>query len=57
MKIDNFVFWLIVSFLLGATISSFFTEKDVIKRWEDKAIEAGAAYYHPTTGEFTWREE
>lgn len=22
-----------------------------------KAIEVGAAYYHPTTGEFTWREK
>lgn len=28
-----------------------------INATKKKAIEVGAAYYHPTTGEFTWREK
>jgi len=38
--------------LVGAAFGGSMTRDSVYK----KAIEKHAAYYHPITGEFTWRE-
>jgi hypothetical protein len=32
-------------------------EEEGIKKMQKEAIEKGAAFYHPTTGEFTWKEQ
>lgn len=32
-------------------------ENEGIKKMQKEAIEKGAAFYHPQTGEFTWKEQ
>lgn len=53
----------------GATAFGFFAASSIAlivcfgvhgctnEEWEFEAIKHGAAYYHPETGEFTWKGE
>ena len=38
----------VAAFLLGATLA--------VNPYRTQAIEHGAAYYHPQTGDFVWKE-
>ena len=38
----------VAAFLLGATLA--------VNPYQAQAIEHGAAYYHPKTGDFVWKE-
>lgn len=55
---DELFLGILVGFIAGAVISSsvYVSYKEDASATKKKAIEVGAAYYHPTTGEFTWRE-
>ena len=59
--LDGFFYGLI---LIGAIIGAIvlgsiwlaFAQTEDASTTETQAIEHGAAYYHPTSGEFTWKE-
>ena len=57
MRDNDIINLAIVAFLIGALFSFFIGLVVSSKGWESLAIEHKAAYYHPETGEFTWKGE
>ena len=53
--IDRIVF-LTTSIVLLINLVIWMTNATFDIHWQAQAIEHGAAYYHPTSGEFTWKE-
>lgn len=48
---------LVIIALFGCGATALSTNKIAELKWQKQIIEHGAAYYHPETGEFTWREK